>query len=129
MKNYTDKQRGELGERLAAKHLKKQGYKILMKNYRCKAGEIDIIARDGDELVFAEVKTRPSDAYVRGMYAVNRTKQEHILRAAAYYLSAEKSSLQPRFDVIEVGLGPDGKLADINHIKAAFYQQGPYARY
>lgn len=129
MMKRSNQQIGALGEKFAAEYLKKQGYKILCKNYKCKVGELDLIARDGDEIVFAEVKTRPADPYVRGMYAVDQRKQQHILRTAAFYLAENRSVLQPRMDVIEVELDRDGRLADIRHIKAAFIQNEPYARY
>ena len=110
--------------------MKKQHYKILEKNYKTKSGEIDIIARTGDTIVFAEVKTRPANAAVAGMYAVNRQKQFHILRTAARYLEEKGCTLQPRFDVIEVTLDRDsGKLSSVNHIKSAFAQSESYARF
>lgn len=129
MSELTNRERGALGERFAVKYLRKQHYKILEKNYKCKLGEIDIIARDGGEIAFVEVKTRPDDPYVRGMYAVDRRKQEHILRTAAFYIAETGCRLQPRMDVIEVELGADNRLVSINHIKAAFIQSGDYARY
>ena len=125
----NNKQLGSLGERYAAKYLKQQGYKILEKNYKCKSGEIDIIASDGEELVFVEVKTRTDDPYVRGMYAVDKRKQEHILRAASCYIEETGSKLQPRMDVIELQLDSDKKVMKVNHIKSAFFQSGPYSRY
>ena len=129
MKELANKELGALGEEFAAKYLKKQGYKILIRNYKCKLGEIDIIARDGGEIAFIEVKTRPHDPYIRGMYAVDRRKQEHLLRAASCYLSETACKLSPRMDVIEVELDAAHKLTGINHIKAAFIQTGDYARY
>ena len=129
MKDITNQQLGSLGEKLAAKYLKQKGYKILEKNYKCKLGEIDIIARDGEEIVFIEVKTRTADPYVRGIYAVDKRKQEHILRTASWYLSATGCGLQPRMDIIEIELDSDNKLMRVNHIESAFIQTGPYARY
>ena len=129
MKKQTNRERGALGEQYAEKFLKKQGYKILKKNYHCKLGEIDIIARDGGEIVFVEVKTRPVNPYVPGMYAVDRKKREHILRTAAWYLSESSCTLQPRMDVIEVELDGADRPVGVNHIKAAFIQTGGYARY
>ena len=122
-------QRGALGEQYAAKYLKQQGIKILEKNYKCKLGEIDLIARDGGEIAFIEVKTRPAHPYVRGMYAVDRTKQQHLLRVASWYLSVTACKLRPRMDVLEVELDAEQKLVRVNHIKGAFIQPGPYARY
>lgn len=129
-KQLTNKQFGSLGEKLAADYLKKQHYKILEKNYKCKLGEIDLIARTGDTIVFAEVKTRSAAPFLSGQYAVDKRKQFHIMRTAAYYLDEKKSSLQPRFDVIEVEVDrAAGRLVSVNHIKAAFSQTEPYARF
>ena len=130
MRIFTNKEFGALGEKFAAKHLKKQKYKILEKNYKNKLGEIDIIARDGREIVFIEVKTRSASPYLSGMYAVDQRKQYHILRTAAQYLKDHHTGLQPRFDVIEVEVDrPTGELIGVNHIKAAFEQTEDYARF
>ena len=130
MKQMTDKKFGALGEKLARKHLRQQGYKILDKNYKTKSGELDIIARKKDTIVFAEVKTRPAHSAVSGMNAVDRRKQQHILRTAALYLQDKDVGLQPRFDVIEIELDrTTGKLLSVNHIKAAFQQTEAYARF
>ena len=130
MKIKDNKALGRKGEKLAARYLKRSGYKILDKNYTCAHGEVDIIARDGEELVFVEVKTRRPGASVSGVYSVTRNKREHIMRAAACYTAEKGSGYQPRFDVVEVSLDPDtGRLTDIEHIKSAFIQAKGYARY
>ncbi|MBQ4237689.1 MAG: YraN family protein [Ruminococcus sp.] len=121
---------GALGEKLAARYLKEQGYKILKKNYKNKLGEIDIIAVDKNEIVFVEVKTRSASPYLSGQYAVDQRKQFHIMRTASYYLSVTKCDLQPRFDIIEVEVErASGKMTKINHIKNAFSQTENYARF
>ncbi len=121
---------GALGEKLAARYLKEQGYKILKKNYKNKLGEIDIIAVDTNEIVFVEVKTRSASPYLSGQYAVDKHKQFHIMRTASYYLSVTKCELQPRFDIIEVEVERvSGKMTKINHIKNAFSQTENYARF
>ncbi|MBQ1897653.1 MAG: YraN family protein [Ruminococcus sp.] len=121
---------GALGEKLAARYLKEQGYKILKKNYKNKLGEIDIIAVDKNEIVFVEVKTRSASPYLSGQYAVDQHKQFHIMRTASYYLSVTKCDLQPRFDIIEVEVERvSGKMTKINHIKNAFSQTENYARF
>ena len=130
MKQLTNKEFGALGEKLAAEYLKKQGYKILKKNYKNKLGEIDIIARDGGEIVFVEVKTRSADPCVGGAYAVDRRKQFHILRTASVYLSSTGTMLQPRFDIIEAELDrASGSVVRIGHYKNAFAQTEDYARF
>ena len=130
MKPFSNQAFGALGEKLAAKYLKQQHYKILYKNYKNKLGEIDIIARDGEEIVFVEVKTRSASPYLGGQYAVDKRKQFHIMRAAAYFLDMKKLTLQPRFDVLEMEIDRStGQLINVNHYKAAFAQTEDYARF
>lgn len=98
-----NKVKGANGELLAKKQLKKLGYKILEMNYTNKIGEIDIIAKDGDFLVFVEVKTRSSNAFGRPCEAVTPYKQEKIRKVATLYLlenDAYNSNI--RFDVVEI---------------------------
>lgn len=111
---------GKSGERSAAKYLKKNGYKILIQNYRCKFGEIDIIARDGEVLVFIEVKTRSGTTHGPPAAAVNARKQRQISRAAQYYLAEHSLFDSPaRFDVISI-LYDGSNLRSIDHINNAF---------
>lgn len=113
-------QLGLRGEEKVADYLQKKGYTILVKNYRCKAGEIDIIARDGEELVFIEVKTRSSLRFGSPAEAVTPRKQRQITRTAQWYLSERQLFDVPaRFDVITV-LGADQANATIDHIDNAF---------
>lgn len=88
----------------AAAYLKKKGYRILEANFRCRFGEIDLIARDGAYLVFIEVKYRSSLKDGDSLEAVNRRKQRKIHRVAEYYLCMhqEKTDLPCRFDVIGI---------------------------
>ena len=130
MKPFSNQAFGALGEKLAAKYLRQQHYKILYKNYKNKLGEIDIIARDGEEIVFVEVKTRSASPYLSGQYAVDQRKQFHIMRTAAYFLDSKKITLQPRFDVLEMEVDRNsGQLIKANHYKAAFAQTEDYARF
>ena len=130
MKPFSNQDFGALGDKLAAAYLKQQHYKILKKNYKNKLGEIDIIARDGEEIVFVEVKTRSMSPYLGGQYAVDQRKQFHIMRTAAYFLDTKKIRLQPRFDVLEMEVDrTTGKLIKANHYKAAFAQTEDYARF
>lgn len=106
---------GRVGEKKAAKYLKKKGYKILEKNYRTQVGEMDIIAEKDGETVFIEVKTRTTDEFGSAAEAVNLKKQERYRSAAAGYLIRKNKTDAPcRFDVIEVMNG------EINHIENAF---------
>jgi len=116
--------RGELGEELAAAHLRKKGYKILVRRYRPKSrrGDIDIVARENEVLVFVEVKTRGSEEFGRPVDAVGPKKRQHLRRAALDYLRRLGSPrLYFRFDVVEVVLDEDGKTAkDIRLIRNVF---------
>ena len=95
---------GALGERLAAEHLAQRGYRIVERNFRCRMGEIDLIARRGNDLVFTEVKLRKDASHGEAREFVTSSKQRKLLLTAEYYLSARPwaQELQARFDVIEV---------------------------
>ncbi len=93
---------GEKGEELAVKFLKKQGYKIIRQNYRTPIGEIDIIAKDGETLVFIEVKTRESIEYGMPFEAINRLKKRKIANVALLYLKKFKEMPPCRFDVVSI---------------------------
>lgn len=120
--------KGALGEVLAARFLRDKGYTILSSNFRCRLGEIDIIAADKKYLVFAEVKTRREDARYLPREAVTLTKQRKLIQTAAMYLSRFPSDLQPRFDVVEVITAADGsmRVVELNHIIGA-YEAGDLA--
>jgi putative endonuclease len=109
---------GQWGEDQSADWLRKQGMKVVARNMRTPVGEIDIIARRGDTLIFIEVKTRKSNAFGTPQEAVGPRKQRQIIRAAQWYLVAEKiRGLHLRFDVIAVLYG-DPPI--IEHIADAF---------
>lgn len=111
---------GQSGEEKVAGYLEKRGYTILVKNYRCKVGEIDIIAQDGPVLVFIEVKTRSSLDYGFPAEAVTHRKQRQISRAAQWYLAQQHLVDVPaRFDVIAV-LSGNAAHDQIEHINNAF---------
>ncbi len=106
---------GRAGETRAVNFLKKKGFLILERNYKTPLGEIDIIAKDNEIIVFVEVKTRSSEEYGLPCEAVNRKKQEKYYRTATQYLQKErKMESQCRFDIIEIENG------QINHIFNAF---------
>jgi putative endonuclease len=113
---------GLLGEEIAANFLIARGFRILERNYRCKGGEVDIIARDpGDNtLVFIEVKTRRGLAYGVPQLAVTPFKQRQISKAALTWLSKNRLlDSNARFDVIAILLAPDGRH-QVEHIVNAF---------
>ena len=96
---------GKAGESLAAAFLEKNGYWISERNYRCRAGEIDLIAEKDHVLHFIEVKTRSSDRYGSPAEAVTETTQQHLRKAAAFYLKERKPEEDfYSFDVIEISL-------------------------
>ncbi len=114
-------QLGRWGEEQAVAYLKRCGMKIMDRNYRCPRGEIDIIARHRNWLVFAEVKTRRSDRFGSPQEAVGRHKQRQIVRAAQWYLQQHDiGKLQPRFDVLAVLWQSWNAAGDISHIEDAF---------
>lgn len=107
---------GKLGEDLAVKYLKNKKYIILERNYRCRQGEMDIIAKDNEKIVFIEVKTRTTIEFGKPAEAVNYIKREHLQNIARYYLYIRKMTKMPvRFDVIEIYLWQ--KEYSVNHIK------------
>lgn len=96
---------GNVGEILAKTVLEYKGYCILETNFKCKAGEIDIIAKKGSLITFVEVKTRLTDAYGLGREAVDANKQKHIRRTAEYYLLINKKEYEMYdFQVIEISV-------------------------
>ena len=116
----TNQRVGKHGEWVAAEHLVDSGIRLVERNWRCQLGEIDIIAWDGDTLVFCEVKTRRGAGYGTPAEAVVRAKQERLRRLALAYLSA--TGIHPaelRFDVVSV-LPQRRSLPRVEHIKGAF---------
>lgn len=117
----TTKEIGDFGEGIACDYLEKKNIKIIKRNYHCRAGEIDIIARDGDCLVFCEVKTRKSSEFGAPSEFVDFRKQEKIMKTALYYTM--RDDIEMRFDVIEVFYAQKGDakiVTKVNHIENAF---------
>jgi putative endonuclease len=111
-KKYA-RERGQLAEQIAADYLSKLGYRIIERNFACKVGEIDIIARHKGDLVFVEVRSRHSASALNPVYSVDRMKQSKIIRSAAVYLDRHFDQVPPsRFDVVLVTFGnrPDVEL-------------------
>jgi putative endonuclease len=119
-------QYGELGERAAKKHLKRLGLKFLTANFRTPRGEIDLVFRDGDCLVFVEVKTRSSEEWTRPAAAVNAERRRRLTRAALDYLRRLRNPLvKVRFDIVEVLLS-DGVVREVRHLPNTFAMEWPY---
>jgi putative endonuclease len=110
---------GQLGEDLARKRLKDLGYRVLETNYRCALGEIDLIARDGDTLVFVEIKTRRNQPSSLAKEAVHKRKQGQLSKVALAYLKHKNLwGTKARFDVVAIGIR-DGKK-EVEVIQDAF---------
>jgi putative endonuclease len=122
------RRRGELGERLARRHLAARGYRLLDVNFRSRLGELDVVARDGDCLVFCEVKTR----VCRGppgpfgpLTGVDNRKRRRIRLLARQWLAERRERIGAhlpglRFDAIGVTLDDDGRLLALEHVESAF---------
>lgn len=119
-------ERGATGEKAARKHLQKLGLKYLTANFRSKRGEIDLIFRDLDCLVFVEVKTRSSEDWARPAAAVNAEKRRLLSQCAMDYLALlGKPQIKIRFDIVEVLLNDTG-VREIRHLPNTFNLSAPY---
>lgn len=108
------KRLGDAGERLAAEHLQRAGYRVRALNYRCRVGEIDIVAEEAGDIVFVEVKTRRGEAYGLPEEAVTPAKQRKLIAAAQTYLEAHAcADASWRVDVVAVALTPTGKVQEV----------------
>ncbi|HJJ03620.1 MAG TPA: YraN family protein [Clostridiaceae bacterium] len=117
---YVSHELGRIGENIIADYITKLGYKVVERNFECNQGEIDIIAKDKEELVFIEVKTRTDISYGEASEAVTDTKKRHLINSIKYYIYKQKLENQPiRIDVAEVYI-KCGKVK-INYIKQAIY--------
>ena len=118
--------RGVLGEHSAKKHLRGLGLKFLTANFKSARGEIDLIFRDGDCLVFTEVKTRSSEAWTRPAAAVDARKRRLLSQTALDYLKLLRNPpVKIRFDIVEVLL-TDGKVREVRHLPNTFALSAPY---
>ena len=113
---------GDWGEDRAARYLRLHGYRILERNFRCRQGEIDIIAAKGGFVVFVEVKQRKNADFGQAREFVTLTKQRRVIAAAELWILKNRCELQPRFDVIEI-YAPNGTgtlFPEIKHLENAF---------
>ena len=117
-KAYT----GAYGEFVCGRYLREQGFEILDANYRCRLGEVDIIAEDGKYIAFVEVKTREENPLVKASDAVDYNKRKRIIATSQFYLSKYPTELQPRFDVAEVYLN-GYEVESVNYIKNAYGEE------
>lgn len=109
-------------EERAAQWVQAQGWQILQRNYRCKVGEIDIIAEDGGQVVFIEVRARSNRRFASAAASVDRRKQQKLLRAASLYLrsAGSRQNFPCRFDVIAFDPRQSGQDSELKWIRSAF---------
>ena len=126
--NSASQPLGPRGETLACRFLRKAGMKVLARNYRCPAGEVDLIALDrstrktqrAETIVFVEVKTRASDRYASPAAAVDSRKADQVRSAAAYYIAHHPTAgYRTRYDIVAVVL-PDDAQPQVRHLPDAF---------
>jgi putative endonuclease len=115
---------GNFGEDVAATYLQRQGHQIVARGWRCRYGELDLITRDGAELVFVEVRTRRASDFGTGEESVGAGKQARLVRLAYSYM-AEVDAEQPwRIDVLAVALDAGGRVTGVTHIRSAVGEAG-----
>ena len=113
---------GREGEDLACRHLERAGIAIVERNYRCRGGEIDIVARDGETIVFVEVKERGGSSHGAAVEAVTREKRRRLVRAARLYAATHGLTESPlRFDVVSIDRDSSGPR--IRHDEGAFGEE------
>lgn len=118
--------RGALGEQAAKKYLQQQGLRFLTANFDSRRGELDLVLRDGDCLVFAEVKTRSSEGWTRPSKAVGPAKRRRLSRCAMDYLrKLGQPPVKVRFDIVEVLLN-EGEVREIRHLPNTFTLSHPF---
>jgi len=117
---------GQLGERAARQHLSGLGLKFLTANFRSERGELDLVFRDRDCLVFVEVKTRSREDWVRPAAAVDKDKRRLLSQAALDYLRLLRNpAIKFRFDIVEVLL-QEGRVREVRHLPNTFTLSRPY---
>jgi len=114
------RQRGKWGEEIALAYLLKSNYIRVAQGYRSRFGEIDIIVKNKEYLVFVEVKLRKNANFAQAREYVGRKKQDKLRSTASLWLSSHKTALQPRFDVIEIYAPDETSTPEIIHIENAF---------
>ncbi len=112
---------GDFGEAAAHAYLLRQGYRILARNWRCNRGELDLVAQDGDQIVFVEVRTRRSTGPIRPEESITPTKHQRLLRLATLFL--DHAGLPPssacRIDLVAVEVDHQGRVVRLDHLLSA----------
>ncbi|NJN47405.1 MAG: YraN family protein [Candidatus Competibacteraceae bacterium] len=116
-KGPTTGQRGNVAEALACRYLEARGLVLVTRNFRCRLGELDLVMRDGPQVVFVEVRSRSNRDYGGPIETITPTKQKRLLRAAAYYLQKTACTAPCRFDV--VGITSDNGVDSVEWINNA----------
>lgn len=111
---------GRLGEEIACRLLEQKGYIIRERNWQYRHREVDIIAQQGSELVFVEVKARAASPWGRAMQAVDAAKRQHLVEAANYFVRLYRLDLSVRFDIVAIDIAPDDSYT-IEHAERAFF--------
>jgi len=114
------RERGKWGEGLALEFLNKKGFVTVASGWRSRFGEIDLIVKNSEYLVFAEVKLRKNANFAQAREYVGKTKQDKIRATASLWLASHRTKLQPRFDVIEIYAQDEAAVPEIIHIENAF---------
>ena len=112
--SHNSRERGARGEETACRHLRRLGYRIVERNWACRLGELDIVARDGETLVIVEVKTRTEGSFGGPEAALSLRKRQRLIHATRAYLGMTKCELPVRFDVVTICGGA------VRHYRAAF---------
>jgi putative endonuclease len=122
---WTREAPGHSGESLACRHLQAKGFEIVLRNFRCRSGEVDVVARDGAFTVFVEVKERHGQSHGEGFEAVTFGKRRRLIRAARIYAATRGLSDTPlRFDVVSIDWMEDAETPRIRHDEHAFDSDG-----
>ncbi len=117
MKNKRKKIVGTKAEDMAASYLRDNGYEIILRNYKCKLGEIDMIARDGECLVFVEVRSRSSQKFGTPEQSMSGAKKKRLQKLAQYYMWRElRKEVFCRFDLVGIEFDGHEKLLKLNHL-------------
>ncbi|WP_028778296.1 YraN family protein [Shimazuella kribbensis] len=112
---------GQRGEDIAAGYLVSKGWELIARNWSTKLGELDIVANDGLQLIFVEVRTTTSNQFGLGFQSVQYRKQQQVRKLAVQFMQKQKlEHLSIRFDVISVLLTKEREFVDLNHLEGAF---------
>jgi putative endonuclease len=115
---------GKIGEDMAERFLRRRGYKIISRNWRCALGEIDIVAQEKEFTVFVEIKARRSGSFGLGYFSVNWAKQLKLIKVAHVYMKRYGLTEQPcRVDIVSIDMADGQKAMNIELIKDAFWEK------